>query len=524
MTPDHVNPERPWPQVAALAEATSAQGFTLRQRLTIHPEYLRDPARWLDPRLVAHVAALADPTGLAREDARPQGRPWQEPDTYESFALDAGAGRTDLATSIDTRGRTSDRRGDFDDVYGDWTAIAEHARASAPARLDGDVRAALRLAELDPAALTEEANASAAVALASADGEALAALVALADGMRRDAVGETVTYVVNRNINFTNVCYTGCRFCAFAQRESDADAFTLSPAEIGRRVDEAVAAGATEICMQGGIHPRLPGTAYFDLAREVTAREVHLHAFSPMEIVSGAARAQLSVREWLLAAKEAGLGSIPGTAAEILDDDIRWVLTKGKLPTAQWLEVVRTAHEVGLPSSSTMMYGHVDAPSHWVGHLRTLRRLQLQTGGFTEFVALPFVHHNAPLYLAGVARPGPTRRDDIAVIALARVLLAGAIDNIQVSWVKCGPEASAALLRAGANDLGGTLMEETISRMAGSEHGSALTPPELVAIAAAAGRPAGQRTTLYGQVPDRPNGGLSTHSQARHADVGVPLG
>ena len=231
--------------------------------------------------------------------------------------------------------------------------------------------------------------------------------------------------------------------------------------------------------MQGGIHPRLPGAAYFDLVREVAARGVHVHAFSPMEVSNGAAKARMSVRDWLVAAREAGLGSIPGTAAEILDDDIRWVLTKGKLPTADWLSVIGTAHEVGLPSSSTMMYGHVDAPQHWVAHLRTLRQLQERTGGFTEFVALPFVHHNAPLYLAGVARPGPSPEDDVAVIALARVLLHGAIPNIQASWVKVGPQATARLLAAGANDVGGTLMEETISRMAGSGFGSAMTPEQL---------------------------------------------
>ena len=252
--------------------------------------------------------------------------------------------------------------------------------------------------------------------------------------------------------------------------------------------------------MQGGIHPRLPGTAYFELIGEVKARPVHLHAFSPMEIVNGAARAQLSVREWLTAARSAGLDSIPGTAAEILDDDIRWLLTKGKLPTAAWLDVVGTAHEVGLRSSATMMYGHVDEPRHWVGHLRTVRALQERTGGFTEFVGLPFVHHNAPLYLAGLARPGPTARDDLAVTALARVLLHGAIDNIQVSWVKIGPEACARLLAAGANDVGGTLMEETISRMAGSEHGSAMSVAGLRQIAALAGRPAAERTTVYGEV------------------------
>jgi FO synthase len=252
--------------------------------------------------------------------------------------------------------------------------------------------------------------------------------------------------------------------------------------------------------MQGGIHPDLPGTAYFDLAREVKSRQpdIHLHAFSPMEIVNGAARTGLSFTDFLTGLKEAGLGSIPGTAAEILDDDVRWVLTKGKLPSATWIEIISTAHRVGIPTTSTMMYGHVDSPAHWVGHLRTLAALQDQTGGFTEFVLLPFVHHNAPIYLAGVARPGPTVRENRALHAVARLLLHGRIPNIQTSWVKLAEAGTRAVLQGGVNDLGGTLMEETISRMAGSENGSLKTIAELEAIAASVGRPARQRTTEYG--------------------------
>jgi FO synthase len=316
-------------------------------------------------------------------------------------------------------------------------------------------------------------------------------------------VGEAVTYIVNRNLNFTNVCYTGCRFCAFAQRRTDVDAFTLSLADVAQRVREAWDAGATEICMQGGIHPDLPGTAYFDLAAAVKAAapDIHLHAFSPMEIVNGAARSGLSVREWLQQARAAGVDSIPGTAAEILDDEVRWILTKGKLPADAWVEVVTTAHEVGLPSSATMMYGHVDRPEHWVAHLRVLRGIQERTGGFTEFVALPFIHHNAPVYLAGAARPGPSPRDNVAVHAMARLMLHGAVDHVQCSWVKLGPDGVALMLSAGCDDLGGTLMEETISRMAGADNGSRQSVAGLVAMAAAAGRPARQRTTTYGPVP-----------------------
>ncbi|MDN3355514.1 bifunctional FO biosynthesis protein CofGH [Actinomadura sp. DC4] len=492
LTPDHVNPERPWPQIDELAERTADSGFTLRERLTIYPEYVRRGDPWLDPRLGAHVAALAGPDGLAREDARPEGLPWQEPDGGW-----ADQGRTDLHVSIDSTGRTSDRREDFDEVYGDWAEVG--ARIRSAERFDADVAAALRSAERDPGGLSDEE----ALALLQAEGPELEALAGLADDLRRDAVGDDVTYVVTRNINFTNVCYTGCRFCAFAQRRTDADAYTLSLSQVGDRVDQAWAAGATEVCMQGGIHPDLPGTAYFDLAREVKKRapDIHMHAFSPMEVVNGASRTNSSIRDWLIEAKAAGVDSLPGTAAEILDDDVRWVLTKGKLPASEWVEVVTTAHEVGIPTTSTMMYGHVDTPAHWVAHLKLLRSIQERTGGFSEFVLLPFVHHNAPIYLAGLARTGPTKRENRAVHALARILLHGAIPNIQCSWVKLDDELCTQVLQGGVNDLGGTLMEETISRMAGSENGSFKTMSALEDIATRAGRPSRQRTTMYGEVP-----------------------
>jgi FO synthase len=267
--------------------------------------------------------------------------------------------------------------------------------------------------------------------------------------------------------------------------------------------------------MQGGIHPDLPGTAYFDIAAEVKRRtpEMHVHAFSPMEVVNGASRTGLSVRDWLLKAKESGLGTIPGTAAEILDDDVRWLLTKGKLPAAQWIEVVTTAHELGLRSSSTMMYGHVDNPAHWLGHFRVLSRIQDRTGGFTEFVGLPFIHTNSPIYLAGVARPGPTARENRVVHAMARILLHGRIDNIQCSWVKLGVEGCRELLNGGVNDLGGTLMEETISRMAGSQHGSAKTVAQLEEIVGGLpGRTTRQRDTLYGQVTEERRAAAASYS------------
>ncbi len=505
VTPDHVNPERPWPNVAALEQVVGSVGLQLRPRLTLHPQYVTGPA-WTDPRIRPHVAALADPdSGLAALPIRPRGRPWQEADPgYDEFAAHESGGRTDLADTIDLTGRRADSRSDMASVFGDWDGIADRARrVSAPERLSADVREALALAEQDPASLADSGHHDAAVALMSCDGAALEALTRLADDVRAATVGPDVTYVVNRNLNFTNVCYTGCRFCAFAQRADDPDAFTLSLAQVGERVDEAITAGATEICMQGGIHPELPGTAYFDLAREVKRRGpgLHLHAFSPMEVVNGAQRSGLSLHDWLVTAREAGVDSLPGTAAEILDDEVRWILTKGKLPADQWIEVIRTAHGVGLPTSATMMFGHVDRPDHWVGHIRTIRGLQEETGGFTEFVPLPFVHQQAPLYLAGVSRPGPTARDNRAVHAMARLMLHGAIDHIQCSWVKLGPRGCQVMLTGGADDLGGTLMEETISRMAGSDHGSSLTVADLRAIAAGIGRPAVQRTTAYDRLP-----------------------
>jgi FO synthase len=548
LTPDHVNPERPWPQIDELARLTADAGFTLRERLTVYPPYIREP--WLDPRVARHVAALADPaTGLANEAARPAGLPWQEPDGGWGDAT----GRTDLHVSIDTIGRSADRREDFSEVYGDWEILSERTRLTANGHRDsapgaggvdaadaadgapapsafpapalarpGEVAAALRQAERAPAALTDEA----AIALLGADGDDLEALAGIADGLRREVSGDDVTFVVTRNINFTNICYTGCRFCAFAQRRTDADAYTLSLDQIGERAEEAWAAGATEVCMQGGIHPDLPGTAYFDIAAEVKRRrpDMHVHAFSPMEVMNGVARTGLPLREWLTRAREAGVGSLPGTAAEILDDDVRWVLTKGKLPAADWIEVISTAHDIGIPTTATMMYGHVDAPHHWVGHLRVIRGIQERTGGFTEFVLLPFVHTSAPIYLAGLARPGVTRRENRAVHAMSRIMLHGAIGSIQCSWVKLGDELCRDVLNGGVNDLGGTLMEETISRMAGADNGSFKTISDLRAITEPLGRPLRQRTTLYGTpAQDRLAAAAASDGVAASVRQGLPI-
>ncbi|MFJ4264386.1 bifunctional FO biosynthesis protein CofGH [Paenarthrobacter nicotinovorans] len=523
VTPDHVNPERPWPHLTDLSRHTAESGFQLRERLTAHPHYVLEPDPWLDPRLLPHVRALATPEGLAAEGVRPEGHPWQEPDSEWGKT---GQGRVDLNTEIDTIGRTGDRRSDFDDVYGDWSAVGEEAARVASTLPTGGgssrgFRAALSRAETDPAGLTDADY----LELLSADGDDLDKLSALADTVRKETVGEEVRYVVNRNINFTNVCYTGCRFCAFAQRRTDADAYTLSMQQVGDRVDQAWQIGATEICMQGGIHPDLPGSAYFDLAREVKRRqpEIHLHAFSPMEIVNGASRLRMSYEDFLVEARNAGVDTIPGTAAEILDDDVRWLLTKGKLPAATWIEIVSTAHRVGLRSSATMMYGHVDAPQHWVGHLRTLSRIQDETGGFTEFVLLPFVHTNAPVYLAGIARPGPTARENRAIHAVARLMLHGRIDHVQTSWVKLGTKGTQMMLQGGANDLGGTLMEETISRMAGADNGSEKTVAELESLIRGINRVPLQRTTTYGAPSQERLDTARRHAQTGFAATGKSL-
>ena len=536
VTPDHVNPEAPWPQLEELARRSAEEGFVLSQRLPVYPEHATMPDPWLAGRMRAPVAALMDEQGLARAEVSPVGHPWQDPEVTSgavsermAVVLDAredavaagngtmsagadggGRGSGTVASAADGRNARSAAGGDdlHRAVFGDVHVIAEGVLAANAPRVEGPARRTIRrdvaaaLARAQAGTVLDDAEA---LLLFEATGVELEALCAAADEVRAERVGATVTYVVNRNINFTNVCYTGCRFCAFAQRRDDPDAYTLSLAQLADRAEEAWNLGATEVCMQGGIHPDLPGDYYFEVLDAVLARVpgMHVHAFSPMEIVNGATRMGISVREWLQEARRRGLGSVPGTAAEILDDDIRWVLTKGKLPAAQWIEVITTAHEVGLRSSSTMMYGHVDEPRHWVAHLKLLRGLQERTGGFTEFVPLPFVHQLAPIYLAGVARPGSTWEDDRRVHAVARLLLQGAIDHVQLSWVKVGLERGVDLLRGGCDDLGGTLMEETISRMAGSTHGVRKSIEELETAAHQAGRPVRQRTTLYGDVEVR---------------------
>ena len=494
LTPDHVNPEKPWPAIEVLAARTADRGLELRERLTIYPEFALRPDPYLAAKMRRPVEELLGTDGLAVRDTVPHPIAWQDPDVQWkprsselTFAKGPGAGlRQDAAA-----------------VYGEFEVLDNEVTRSwagrevVPARIDADVKAALRRAERHRP-ITE----AHALALFQADGPALESVCGVADGLREEAVGDEITYVVNRNINFTNVCYVGCRFCAFAQREVDPESYTLTLEEVADRTREARDQGATEVCMQGGIHPDLPGTFYFDLldAVKAAAPDIHIHAFSPMEVLNGSTKLGITFHEFLQECRNRGLGTIPGTAAEILDDDVRWVLTKGKLPADTWEEIVRTAHALGLRSSSTIMFGHVDAPPHWVFHIRRIRRIQDDTGGFTEFVPLSFVHQNAPIYLAGRARPGPTIVENRRMHAVARILLDGSIPNIQVSWVKMGVEACQMILQGGANDFGGTLMEETISRMAGAEWGIRMEPSQFQEAIRAIGRVPAERTTTYGRV------------------------
>jgi FO synthase len=496
VTPDHVNPERPWPAIESLADTTAGRGKTLRERLTIYPRFAASPDPYLAAKMRAPVEALMGPDGLAVEGRSPEPISWQDPDvTWKPRSIDLLFAKDPAAGLREDAGAIYGELPPEDPITRAW-----RARRVPPARVDAEVGEALRLAERHRPISDEQA-----LALFQADGASLEALVAVADGLRQEAVGDLVTYVINRNINFTNVCYVGCRFCAFAQREVDPEAYTLTLEEVADRAEEAWAAGASEVCMQGGIHPDLPGTFYLDLLDAVKGRVpgIHVHAFSPMEILNGATKMGISFGEFLAACKDHGLGTIPGTAAEILDDDVRWLLTKGKLPADTWEEIVRTAHGLGIRSSSTVMFGHVDAPPHWVAHLRRLARIQTETGGFTEFVPLPFVHRNAPIYLAGRARPGPSIDDSVRMHAVARILLDGVIHNVQVSWVKLGVDASSTILRSGANDFGGTLTEETISRMAGAGWGIRMMPEEFDDAIRAIGRIPAIRDTTYDRIVAR---------------------
>ena len=457
VTPDHVNPEAPWPHIDDLARETAAYGKLLVERLGIHPEFANAGTHWLDTRFRAPVLDGIDADGLARADS------WSP-----------GAVGQQLPPILATPGFIGDRN--LDRVLG------KAVRGS-----DLNVSEVRRL-------------------FAARDGE-VAQVVSAADALRRSLCGETVSYVVTRNINYTNICYFKCRFCAFAKGKTNEKLrgrpYDLSLAEVVRRACEAWDRGAVEVCLQGGIHPQYTGQSYLDIVRAIKSElpDMHVHGFSPLEVHQGAKTLGLSVAEFLHRLIEAGLGSLPGTAAEILDDEVRTGLCPDKINTAEWFNVIDTAHRLGLKTTATIMFGHVDRPIHWAHHLLRLRHQQQCTGGFTELVPLPFVHMESPIYLKGGSRRGPTWRETLLVHAVARLILHPYIRNIQASWVKLGADGVAACLAAGVNDIGGTLMNETITRSAGAEHGQEMTPEAMETLLAGLGRPARQRTTLYGTVP-----------------------
>jgi FO synthase len=480
LTVDHINPERPWPALDQLRRTTEAAGHTLAPRLTVYPEYALNPQRWLAEAVRFGVLDRADAEGLGRDD------PGVVLPEQAQQAVDVGDG---AEVTLARRRSTAWYSG---------TDAAPPELLPAPARATGAVREVLDgVCAGHPPGLAEL------VTLLRARGPEVAAVAELADELRAARVGDTVTYVVNRNINYTNVCTFRCRFCGFSKGKLSLNLrgapYLLTLSEIVTRVLEAQHRGATEVCLQGGIHPSFDGEYYLTVCRAIheAAPDVHIHGFTALEVTEGARRLGEPLAEYLTRLREAGLRSLPGTAAEILDDEVRAVLCPDKITTAEWLEAHRVAHSIGLRSNITMMFGAIEQPVHWARHLLHARELQAQTGGFTEFVGLPFVHMATPMYLKRAARRGPTWREVLLVHAVARIALHGLIDHVQASWVKLGASGARQLLRAGVDDLGGTLMDENISRAAGASHGQGLDEAGFRAIVEPLGRRLAQRTTLY---------------------------
>jgi FO synthase len=491
LTPDYVNPEAPWPEIERLRKETALGGKILAERLTIYPEYAREPDMWLDPAMRRAVLELSDGGCRGREDSWRAGR---------STELPPACGMPPACSTPPA---------------GDMPPAGIPPAAKPTGRHDGG-RLGLAPSASIVSALLDEISTRGADSLSVDDvanlfearGPDFAAVCAAADRLRDDVVGEVATYVVNRNINYTNICTYGCGFCAFSKgkrkREGAEQPYLLSLEEIGGRVQEASSRGATEVCLQGGIHPSFTGDTYLDILRAVkeAVPSIHVHAFSPLEVWHGATTLGLSLSAYLRILRDNGLGSLPGTAAEILDDPVRQTLCPDKLNTAQWLEVIETAHSVGLRTTATIMFGHVDDYRAWARHLLSVRNLQKRTGGFTEFVPLPFVAHEAPLYKLGRARPGPTFREAVLMHAVARLVLHPYIPHIQTSWVKMGLNGMRVALQAGADDLGGTLMNESITRAAGALHGQEMTAHDMRTLADSLGRLLVRRTTLYKRQQD----------------------
>ena len=486
VTLDHVNPERPWPQIEALRAVTRSRGLALVPRLTVYPQFALEPRRWLDERVRFAVLDRSDASGFARDD----------PGAHlpERYAEAANVGTGAEVVQIGRRSTA-------------WYSGADRpppVLIPAAGRLDGAIAEII-----DGVRAGQQPGVDEIEVLFGARGEEVAAVAAAADSLRREVNGDIVTFVRNRNINYTNVCTFRCTFCGFSKGPASLNLrgrpYLLSNAEIAERVREAAALGATEVTLQGGIHPDFDGSTYVDICRAVLEAEpsMHVHGFTALEVTEGARRLGEPLQDYLLRLKEAGLRSLPGTAAEILDDRVREVLCPDKITTSEWLECHEVAHGIGLRSTVTIMFGSIEQPRHWARHLVRVRELQSRTGGFTEFIPLPFVHMASPIYLKRRARRGPTWRESVLMHAVGRIALHGAIDNVQASWVKLGTSGAQQLLQAGVNDLGGTLMEESISRAAGATHGQGIAVEDFERIVAPLGRTLRERTTLYGVV-DRP--------------------
>ena len=462
LTPDHVNPEAPWPHLDNLARETAAAGKFLDQRLTIYPEFASNPDKWLDDQLKFPVLKQSDSGGFAKRDN------WTPGATEPIPALDK---------------QLLERTVTPEQVSSDLQRIVAACEAQQELSIE-DVSRLFGSRGADFSYITQQAN-----------------------RLRHECNGDTVSFVVNRNINYTNVCYFKCQFCAFSKGKMSEDLrgrpYDISAEEISRRVREAWDRGATEVCMQGGIHPDYTGQTYLDIVETVrhAAKDMHIHAFSPLEVWQGASTLGISLEDFLKKLMAAGLNTLPGTAAEVLDDEVRQVLCADKLNSEEWLEVMETAHKVGFRTTATIMYGHIDRPKHWANHLLRIRALQERTGGFTEFVPLPYVHMEAPMYLKGLSRRGPSFREAVLMHSVARLVFHGQIENIQASWVKMGLDGVAACLNAGVNDLGGTLMNESITRAAGASYGQEWTPQAIEDTIRNMERLPRMRNTLYASAP-----------------------